>query len=76
MKKKTPSDYQNEQWQNDPGNWLFGILYFNPKDKRIFPPKRIPSMGWKVNFDNPISVMAMIGILLAIAVIINLVKLI
>lgn len=39
---------QYEGW-DDPANWIWGILYFNPKDKRIFPPKRDKYAGWTVN---------------------------
>lgn len=41
-----------EQWRKDPANWKWGMFYFNPQDKRIFPPKRIKSMGYTVNFAN------------------------
>jgi uncharacterized membrane protein len=44
---------------NDPSNWKFGIFYFNPEDKRLFLPKRIPSMGMTVNFANPYSFLVM-----------------
>ena len=26
--------------------------YFNKEDNRLFPPKRIPWMGWTINFAN------------------------
>jgi len=38
--------------------WVF---YFNPKDKRILPPKRIPQFGWTVEFANPVSVIGIVG---------------
>lgn len=40
--------------------WKWGIFYYNPDDKRLFPPKRIPWMGWTVNFANPLSILAML----------------
>ncbi len=40
------------------GKWRWGVFYANKDDKRIFPPKRIPAMGWTVNFSNPYSVLA------------------
>lgn len=37
----------------------WGIFYYNHDDKRLFPPKRIPWMGWTVNFANWKSVLTM-----------------
>ena len=59
--KPTPEEL--EQGHADSNNWKLGIFYFNPKDKRIFPPKRIPGLGWTVNFANPLSVLVMVGLL-------------
>jgi len=39
-------------------NWIWGIFYYNKEDDRIFPPKRIPWMGFTVNFANPKSILA------------------
>lgn len=64
-----------EQWHKDPGNWVFGVFYFNPNDKRIFPPKRFAAFGWTVNFANPWSVLSLISILVGIGILINLAKL-
>lgn len=52
------SHEMEEQWQNDPKNWKFCFFYFNPEDKRIFPPKRISGIGWTINFANPKSIVA------------------
>jgi len=46
--------------------WIFGIFYFNPKDKRIFPPKRISALGWTVNFANPYSIIFCLLIIAAL----------
>lgn len=61
--QEKPNQDLLDQWHSDPDNWYFGIFYFNRKDKRIFPPKRIKAMGWTVNFANPISVLAIVLIL-------------
>ena len=55
-----PSQEILDQWSKDPNNWKWGVFYFNKDDKRIFPPKRTPWMGWTVNFANPKSVLAFI----------------
>lgn len=44
---------------NDSANWKWGLFYFNPKDKRIFPPKRW-GIGWTINFGNPYSVIVFV----------------
>ena len=36
--------------EQDNSHWIWGIFYYNKNDDRIFPPKRIPWMGWTVNF--------------------------
>jgi len=51
---------------NDDSKWIWGIFYFNPEDKRIFPPKRIAWLGWTINFANPYSVLAFVLLILVI----------
>lgn len=41
----------DSEW-NNPDNWKFGIFYYNPKDSRLHVPKRVPAMGWTINFGN------------------------
>jgi uncharacterized membrane protein len=64
--KEKPSKETLDQWHSDPSNWKFGVLYYNKKDKRIFPPKRLLGFGWTVNFSNPYSYLALLGIIIAI----------
>lgn len=42
-----------EDPQQDPQYWKWGLFYFNPNDKRLLVPKRVPSLGWTLNFANP-----------------------
>ena len=58
-----PSKETLEKWHKDPNNWKLGIFYFNKRDKRIFPPKKLAQFGWTVNFANPISILAIILII-------------
>jgi uncharacterized membrane protein len=37
-------------WDRDPKNWKLGMFYFCNEDPRIMLPKRIPMLGWTVNF--------------------------
>jgi uncharacterized membrane protein len=66
MESNKPSKEQLKEWSTNPDNWVLGIFYFNKLDKRIFPPKRVKSMGWTVNFANPKSILILIGIVVAI----------
>ncbi len=59
-----PSKETYKQWSKDPNNWVWGVFYFNPKDKRIFPPKRSPWMGYTVNFANPLSILTLLAIII------------
>ena len=36
-------------------DYKWGIFYYNPKDRRIFVPKRNQWMGWTMNFAKPCS---------------------
>lgn len=58
-----------DQWRNDPSKWIWGIFYFNRDDKRILPPKRIPAMGWTINFANPNSILLFVAIVAVIVLI-------
>ncbi len=60
-----------DKWNKDPSNWKLGIFYFNPKDKRIFPPKRLKSFGWTINFANPLSIAAIISLAILLFFLIN-----
>ena len=64
-----PSEETLEQWHKDPNNWKLGLFYFNKSDKRIFPPKKLRAFGWTVNFANPLSILALLGFIIAVAVI-------
>ena len=63
-----PSPETLQQWHDDPNNWVWGVFYYNPADKRLLPPKRIAAMGWTVNFANPVSWLGFLGFLVVIIV--------
>jgi uncharacterized membrane protein len=50
---------------NNPKNWK-GIFYINPNDPRIIVQKRLPSLGWTLNFGKPISYFLIMLFVLAI----------
>lgn len=54
---------ENEKMRNDPGNYKWGIFYFNPADSRLIVPKRIKAMGWTLNFANPYCYLVLIAII-------------
>ena len=66
-----PDQETLNSWHDDPSNWKLGIFYYNKKDKRIFPPKKIQGMGWTVNFANPLSILSIVGIVVAITLLIR-----
>lgn len=41
-----------EASHRDPGNWKLGVFYYNRRDPRLLPPKRLPGLGWTINFAN------------------------
>jgi len=65
---------QYKEWHNDSNNWKFGIIYFNPKDKRLFPPKRASWAGWTINFANPFSILALVLLVISIGLLYNFLK--
>ncbi len=66
-----PSKETKENWLRDNKYWKWGIFYYNPEDKRIFPPKRNPWMGWTVNFGNPISIITFVILTVALIIMSN-----
>lgn len=50
---------------NNPSNWN-GMFYVNRKDPRIIIPKRLPSLGWTLNFGHPVSFVFMGALVLAV----------
>ncbi len=75
MKKKEKPDRETrDAWHADPANWKLGIFYFNPRDKRLFPPKRMEGFGWTVNFANPVSLLAMLAMVAVMILIYKLIQ--
>lgn len=53
--------------EDDDDNWILGIFYYNPKDKRLNVEKRV-GMGWTVNAAHPVGILiSAIGVLSIIA---------
>ncbi len=52
-----------EEWNNDPSNWKWFVFYYNPKDTRVFVPKRT-KLGWTINFANAKSVIVIVGLII------------
>ncbi|MDQ6529031.1 hypothetical protein [Flavobacterium sp. LHD-85] len=67
MKKfDEPSEETKNNWENDPNNWIWGMFYYNPKDKRSYFPKKIKELGWHANYANPIFIVIIALIVLII----------
>lgn len=52
-----PNDSKNPE--QDSSNYIWGIFYCNPKDDRIFPPKKNPLYGITLNFGHPKAYLAL-----------------
>ncbi|QLC67277.1 hypothetical protein LPB248_13490 [Flavobacterium sp. LPB0248] len=71
---KEPSEEEKNNWHNDSNNWVWGMFYYNPKDKRMFPPKKIKELGWTINFANSNSVFLCVVLILVLMIISESVK--
>lgn len=47
----------------DSSHWKWGILYHNPSDPRVWLPKRIPAMGYTLNFAHRAAYWWLIGLI-------------
>lgn len=65
--KKTDINNSKKDF-NDPGYWKFGLFYYNKENKRLFPPKQTKFLGWTINFANPYSIIAGLGIVIIIII--------
>ncbi len=63
-----PSEEEKNNWHDDPNNWVWGLFYYNPKDNRMFPPKKIKELGWTINFANPNSVFLCVVLILVLMI--------
>ncbi len=69
---ETPRKETLEEWHKDPSNWVWGVFYYNKKDKRILVSKRLSYLGWTINFANPVSILIFAAVIIAIALSIKL----
>lgn len=65
MGKESDKRY-SDQMNQDPRNYKYSFLYWNKWDKRIIVPKRIPALGWTLNFANPVTYIILIVFVLLI----------
>jgi uncharacterized membrane protein len=71
MKSEKPTQEDYDNWHKDPNNWYLGFIYYNPKDKRLLPPKKIQWMGYTINFANPYSVLLLLPLVVIIILILS-----
>jgi uncharacterized membrane protein len=71
MKSEKPTQEDYDNWHKDPKNWYLGCFYYNPKDKRLMPPKRIEWMGLTINFANPYSVLLLLPLVIMIVLVLS-----
>ncbi len=63
MKTDTEKEIFDSMRRN-PKSWKGYFFYLNGNDSRIFVPKRIPGMGWTLNFANPYSYLILLAIIM------------
>lgn len=51
---------------NNPDNYVFGIFYYNPKDKRVILPKLDRYRGYTINTGNIYTWLILLGVVVAI----------
>ena len=56
------SDRDENRMDEDPNCWKLGLFYVNPKDKRLFVPKRF-GFGLTMNFGNPNAMIVIAGVI-------------
>jgi uncharacterized membrane protein len=62
MNSKLESELNDSKSRNQ-SNWK-GFIYVNKEDQRLIVPKRIPTMGWTLNFANPYSYVILLAIIM------------
>ncbi len=67
--KTTPDKELNESMNKDPRSWKGYFFYMNGNDSRIFVPKRIPALGWTLNFSNPLAYLILLVIIMILIII-------
>jgi uncharacterized membrane protein len=63
-----PNKKDRNEWENDPNNWIWGMFYYNPKDKRLYFPKKTRELGWHTNYAHPDSVIILLLLLSVILI--------
>lgn len=71
LSKENPMQEEYNSWHDSSENWKAGLFYYNKADHRILVPKRIQSMGWTINFANPLSVIVFVVLIIAIIILEN-----
>jgi uncharacterized membrane protein len=56
----------------DKDPYKYGIFYFDPKDRRVFVPKKLPWAGFTLNFANPFSYMFLFLLIVIIKLLVHL----
>ncbi len=68
LKMRNTDGNNNKKDFSDPSYWKFGLFYYNKEDRRLFPPKQTKFLGWTINFANPYSIIAGLGIIILVII--------
>jgi uncharacterized membrane protein len=50
--------------------WRFGVFYYDRDNERLMVPKRLPSLGWTINFGHPRAWWVLVAAIVVIAFVI------
>jgi uncharacterized membrane protein len=71
LSKANSKQEEFNRWHDNSENWKAGIFYYNKADNRIFVPKRLESLGWTINFANPLSVITFVVLIIVLLILTN-----
>lgn len=64
---KRPYDqHEHDLMIHNPDNYKWGSIYYNPRDSRVFVPKRKKNIAWTLNFASPYTWVILLVIVLLI----------
>lgn len=69
--KNEPDEETKKEWENDPNNWIWGMFYYNPNDKRPYFQKKIREFGWHANYANSTTILTTTLLILVVFIFIK-----
>ena len=51
--------------EEEKSHYYFGVIYWNPDNKKIFVPKRF-GVGYTINFGHPLAIVVLVAIIVVV----------